>query len=300
MAIPFLDDYVGALQSQGNLFDTYKYLVEKGADALIPYGGQGIQAVADMFKNKPSVGDRENYVTPDNLAKFYAGEKYGYQSPESYKSVFGGFPRGFTPPVTRPSLNAPRTDNEQPFIAIGTAQNPGDPNTKYYTGENYGNQSPESYKQVLGVYPVGYTPKSSTSGGKTTDTGKGAGTSNIGQETGKPFIDLVALQREAIAAGRQEKQLGYERQRELAEFYDQSAQVKTRENTERQKQLAIIESWRALAAAKIEADLRGKALITSTMMALQVPNTNVMSALTDAFTAGAAPFANTAIRKRSV
>lgn len=293
MAIPFLDDYVGALQSQGNLFDTYKYLVEKGADALIPYGGQGIQAIADMFKNKPAVGDRENYVTPDNLAKFYAGENYGYQSPESYKSVFGGFPRGFTPPVSRPSLNAPRTDTEEPFIAMGTAKNPGDLNTPYYTGKDYGYQSPESYKKVLGAYPVGYTPRNSINTtnvtAPTTDPKKGT---NISRETSNPVIDVLAATKEGQLLGLEEKARSFERQKQMYELYARSAMDKSRENTNRQEELKRLEVWRDVTAAHIEAAVRGQSLLATTMIALQTPNVNVMDALSKAYLAGGQAFAS--------
>jgi len=40
-------------------------------------------------KPDPAVG------SPDSKGKFYANEKFGYQSPDTYKDIYGAFPKAY-------------------------------------------------------------------------------------------------------------------------------------------------------------------------------------------------------------
>lgn len=164
------------------------------------------------------------------------------------------------------------------------------PDNKYFTNENYGFQSPDSYNKVLGSYPAGYVKPSTAPampGNKT------APISSIVSETKTPISlgDLRELQREAIAGGLREKEISFGRQQQIADQYAQISMEKSRENTARQVELENIKRWREIGIAQIEAQTRSTALTAGLMTMLQQPNANFMGALSTAFDSGAAPFA---------
>ena len=122
---------------------------------------------------------------------------------------------------------------------------------------------------------------------------KTAPISDIVSKTQTPISlgDLRELQREAIAGGLREKEVSFDRQKEIMNLYAQSSMEKSRENTARQVELENIKRWREIGLAQIEAGTRSNIAFAQAVSILQQPNRNTMDALSTAFDAGAAPFA---------
>ena len=235
-----------------------------------------------------------NVGTPEpgpmhSSSRYYAGDKYGYQSPESYKKIYKGFPEAYIDMINK-------TPKDKPPEKKDSAER-GDfrsPDNKYYTDENYGFQSPDSYNKVIGSYPAGYVkPRTGTGTGTAMPGNKTAPISDIVSKTQTPIsIDnLRELQREAIAGGLKEKAISFDRLQQQTELLAQISMAKSKENTARQVELENIKRWREIGIAQIEAQTRSAALTTGLMAMLQQPNVNFMGALSTAFDSGAAPFA---------
>jgi len=242
----------------------------------------------------PDVGAPQGFVTPNASAKYYAGPKYGYQSPESYKEVFGGYPRSYRE-IQKAQLDeeakqqAQEKQNELEDLVLGAQKN-----GKFYAGKDYGYQSAPSYKVVRGAFPTGYIePGKKDPTVLNAPASKGSESTSItGQTKNPPMLppELLELTRETRLAVATEKAKDFERQQQIAAQYERGSLEKSRLNTQRLRELENIKAWRDISQTQIEAQTRSAALTASLMTALQQPNVNFMGALSEAFNAGAAPF----------
>jgi len=231
-------------------------------------------------KPDPAVG------SPDSKGKFYANEKFGYQSPDTYKDIHGAFPKTYVD-AQKAKQEADKKKEQESLPDKGDFRSL---DNKYYTDEKYGYQSPDSYNKVIGSYPAGYVKPST---GTAMPGNVKAPVSNTVSETKTPtsIDNLRELQREAIAGALREKEISFGRQQQIADQYAQISMEKSKENTARQVELENIKRWREIGIAQIEAQTRSAALTTGLMTMLQQPNVNFMGALSTAFDSGAAPFA---------
>ena len=274
-----------------SLLDTYikeMYSDLSGADNVLDViGTVNPFSLASSVFTSPFAGKPDPVVgSPDSKGKFYAGENFGYQTPDSYKDIFKAFPKAYVD-LQKAKQEAEQKKEQESSPDLGDFRSP---DNKYFTNENYGFQSPDSYNKVIGSYPAGYVKPSTT----TTMPGNvKAPISDIVSKTQTPISlgDLRELQREAIAGGLREKEVSFDRQKEIMNLYAQSSMEKSRENTARQVELENIKRWREIGIAQIEAQTRSTALTAGLMTALQQPNVNFMGALSTAFDSGAAPFA---------
>ena len=253
--------------------------------------------LGSLFASKsavPDVGAPQGFVTPNADAKYYAGDKYGYQSPESYKKVHGGYPRSYRE-IQKAQLDEAakqQAQEEQKTLEdlILGAQKDG----KFYAGKDYGYQSAPSYKVIRGAFPSWYT-EPGKKGPTVLDkpASKGSDSTNIADQTQKPPAlppELLELTREGRLAVATERAKDFERQQQIAAQYERGSLEKSRLNTQRQVELENIKAWRDISQTQIEAQTRSAALTASLMTALQQPNVNFMGELSNAFNAGAAPF----------
>ena len=274
-----------------SLLDTYikeMYSDLSGADNVLDViGTVNPFSLASSVFTSPFAGKPDPVVgSADSKGKFYAGENFGYQTPDSYRDIFKAFPKAYVD-SQKAKQEAEKKKEQESLPDVGDFRSP---DNKYFTNENYGFQSPDSYNKVIGSYPAGYVKPSTT----TTMPGNvKAPISDIVSKTQTPISlgDLRELQREAIAGGLREKEVSFDRQKEIMNLYAQSSMEKSRENTARQVELENIKRWREIGIAQIEAQTRSAALTTGLMTMLQQPNVNFMGALSNAFDSGAAPFA---------
>jgi hypothetical protein len=287
----FLNDYIEAIYGgvPRKLVDKYgsEYAdaVITGVESAIPFNlADPLRPLFKSFvepeKPDPAVG------SPDSKGKFYANEKFGYQSPDTYKDIHGAFPKAYVN-AQKAKQEAEKKKEQESLPDRGDFRSP---DNKYYTDENYGFQSPDSYNKVIGSYPAGYVKPST---GTAMPGNKTAAVSNIGTETKTPISlgDLGSLGDKLIAAAEKQAAASFYRTQQQTDKYAQYSMEKSRENTTRQIELENIKRWREIELAKIEAQTRSAALTTGLMTMLQQPNVNFMGALSTAFDAGAAPFA---------
>ena len=154
----FLNDRLEELPGVGSSVLERLKSLDIGGGAFLPDPFSA--DLGSLFASKsavPDVGAPQGFVTPNADAKYYAGEKYGYQSPESYKKVHGGYPRSYRE-IQKAQLDEAakqQAQEEQKTLEdlILGAQKDG----KFYAGKDYGYQSAPSYKAVRGAFPTGYT-----------------------------------------------------------------------------------------------------------------------------------------------
>jgi hypothetical protein len=275
----FLEDYLESAPAIGKAFLP---------PAFIPLNLLDLFSTSKTYN--PSIGDpkiSDEGPTPGVPEEYYAGKHYEYQSPDSYKKIFGAYP-----PIYRNYLEAKLEENkkedednrEKNRIEIGSGKE-----GKFYAGEDYGYQSGPSYKKIFGDFPPNYVPPKpapSKEGPKTS----GEGSTNMIDATSKPVLDIPKLSSELREAQIAEKEKDFLRQQQIASLYARDALEKSRLNTQRQVELENIKAWRDITQTQIEAQTRSAALTASLLTALQQPNVNFMNALSDAFNAGAAPF----------
>jgi hypothetical protein len=287
----FLDTYIDAIYGgvPRKMVDKYGNefvdAVVTGAETVIPFNlADPLRPFLESFvqpdKPNPAVG------SSDSKGKFYAGENFGYQTPDSYKDIFKAFPKAYVD-LQKAKQEAEKKKEQESLPDVGDFRSP---DNKYFTNENYGFQSPDSYNKVIGSYPAGYVKPSTTPampGNKT------APISNVGVETKTPtsLEELFKFFKEERKAGLEEKAISFGRQQQIADQYAQISMAKSVENTARQVELENIKRWREIGIAQIEAQTRSTALTAGLMTMLQQPNVNFMGALSTAFDSGAAPFA---------
>ena len=296
----FLNESINKMPSVGRAtleaIPNYEEAVQTGIDFL-PFPLNLLHNNALNKSAVPDVGAPQGFVTPNADAKYYAGPKYGYQSPESYKGVHGGYPRSYRE-IQKAQLDEAakqqaqeeqtKEQKELEDLILG-AQKDG----KFYAGKDYGYQSAPSYKAVRGAFPAGYTePGKKGPTELNAPASKGSDSTNIADQTQKDpkLTSLTELSREQFLNIVTERAKDFERQKEILSLSDRSAQEKSRLNTQRQVELENIKAWRDISQTQIEAQTRSAALTASLMTALQQPNVNFMNALSEAFNAGAAPF----------
>ena len=291
----FLNDRLGELPGVGSSVLERLKSLDIGGGAFLPDPFSA--DLGSLFASKsavPDVGAPQGFVTPNADAKYYAGENYGYQSPESYKKVFGGYPRSYRE-VQKAQLDEAakqQAQEEQKTLEdlILGAQKDG----KFYAGKDYGYQSAPSYKAVRGAFPAGYTePGKKGPTVLNAPASKGSESTSITGQTQKPPAlppELLELTREGRLAVATERAKDFERQQQIAAQYERGSLEKSRLNTQRQVELENIKAWRDISQTQIEAQTRSAALTASLMTALQQPNVNFMGAISEAFNAGAAPF----------
>lgn len=291
----FLNESINKMPSVGRAtleaIPSYEEAVQMGIDFL-PFPLNLLNNNALNKSAVPDVGAPQGFVTPNADAKYYAGEKYGYQSPESYKKVHGGYPRSYRE-IQKAQLDEAAKqqaqEEQKELEALIGAQKDG----KFYAGKDYGYQSAPSYKVIRGAFPTGYTePGKKSSTVLNAPASKGSDSTNIADQTQKDpkLTSLRELSREGRLAVATERAKDFERQKEILSLFDRSAQEKSILNTQRQVELENIKAWRDISQTQIEAQTRSAALTASLMTALQQPNVNFMGELSNAFNAGAAPF----------
>ena len=292
----FLNESINKMPSVGRAtleaIPSYEEAVQMGIDFL-PFPLNLLHNNALNKSAVPDVGAPQGFVTPNADAKYYAGENYGYQSPESYKEVFGGYPRSYRE-IQKAQLaeaakqQAQEEQKTSEDLILG-AQKDG----KFYAGKDYGYQSAPSYKVIRGAFPSGYT-EPGKKGPTVLDkpASKGSDSTNIADQTQKDpkLTSLRELSREHYLNIATERAKDFERQKEILSLSDRSAQEKSILTSQRLRELENIKAWRDIAQTQIEAQTRSAALTASLMTALQQPNVNFMNALSEAFNAGAAPF----------
>lgn len=291
----FLNDRLGELPGVGSSVLERLKSLDIGGGAFLPDPFSA--DLGSLFASKsavPDVGAPQGFVTPNADAKYYAGEKYGYQSPESYKKVHGGYPRSYRE-VQKAQLDEAakqQAQEEQKTLEdlILGAQKDG----KFYAGKDYGYQSAPSYKVIRGAFPTGYIePGKKSPTVLNAPASKGSESTSItGQTKNPPMLppELLEIARENRLAIATEKAKDFERQQQIAAQYERGSLEKSRLNTQRLRELENIKAWRDISQTQIEAQTRSAALTASLMTALQQPNVNFMGALSEAFNAGAAPF----------
>jgi hypothetical protein len=297
----FLNESINKMPSVGRAtleaIPSYEEAVQMGVDFL-PFPLNLLHNNALNKSAVPDVGASQGFVTPNASAKYYAGEKYGYQSPESYKEIFGGYPRSYRE-IQKAQLDETakqqakeeqtKEQNELEDLVLG-AQKDG----KFYAGKDYGYQSAPSYKVVRGAFPTGYIePGKKSPTVLNTPASKGSESTSItGQTKNPPMLppELLELTREGRLAVATEKAKDFERQQQILALYERGSLEKSRLNTQRQVELENIKAWRDISQTQIEAQTRSAALTASLMTALQQPNVNFMGEISNAFNAGAAPF----------
>ena len=296
----FLNESINKMPSVGRAtleaIPSYEEAVQMGIDFL-PFPLNLLNNNALNKSAVPDVGAPQGFVTPNADAKYYAGEKYGYQSPESYKKVHGGYPRSYREiqkaqldEAAKQQAKEEQTKEQKALeeLILG-AQKDG----KFYAGKDYGYQSAPSYKVIRGAFPTGYTePGKKSSTVLNAPASKGSDSTNIADQTQKDpkLTSLRELSREGRLAVATERAKDFERQKEILSLFDRSAQEKSILNTQRQVELENIKAWREKSIAAMEMQTRSAALNASLMTALQQPNVNFMGELSNAFNAGAAPF----------
>ena len=272
---------------------SYEEAVQMGINFL-PFPLNLLHNNAPNKSAVPDVGAPQGFVTPDAEAKFYAGPKYGYQSPESYKKVYGDYPRSYreikqAQVEEEAKQKATEEQTKLEDLLLGAQKN-----GKFYAGKDYGYQSAPSYKVITGAFPAGYVEpgkKSPTVINSPESKGTGS-TSTTGQTQNPPKLspELIALAQEERLAVATERAKDFARQQQIAAQYERSSLEKSRLNTQRQVELENIKAWRDISQTQIEAQTRSAALTASLMAGLQQPNVNFMEKLSEAFNAGAAPF----------
>ena len=290
----FLNESINKMSSVGRATleaIPYEEAVQMGIDFL-PFPLNLLNNNALNKSAVPDVGAPQGFVTPNADAKYYAGEKYGYQSPESYKKVHGGYPRSYRE-IQKAQLDEvakqQAQEEQKELEALIGAQKDG----KFYAGKDYGYQSAPSYKVIRGAFPTGYTePGKKGPTVLNAPASKGSESTNIADQTQKDpkLTSLRELAQEHFLNIAAERVKDFERQKEILSLSDRSAQEKSILNTQRQVELENIKAWRDISQTQIEAQTRSAALTASLMTALQQPNVNFMGELSNAFNAGAAPF----------
>ena len=202
---------------------------------------------------------------------YYAGDGYGYQSPESYKKIFGSFPEGY-----EPKLGAPAVLGGKPV---------------FYAGKAYGYQSPQSYKEALGSLPPGYTPQQDTqdrdetggatgeseggqTGGQTGDRGGELKGEGAGQ-TQEPVVDSTERLLEKLTSREFQEDISRTKTRNLIEAATVLSAL--RGPRERQKQQAEIErqniqAWKDTRVAQINANAQQVASLNLAIASSMAPN----------------------------
>lgn len=209
---------------------------------------------------------------------YYAGEGYGYQSPESYKKLTGAFPEGY-----EPKLGAPAVLRGKPV---------------FYAGKAYGYQSPASYKEVVGSLPTGYKPEEAPTSDDETGQGTGAGGAGEGgaggaagggtggerggqlegegaKQTQEPVVDTVRETLERLSDLGFQEELGRLKTRNLVEAATVLSAL--RAPRERQKQQAEIErqniqAWRDMRVAQINANAQQGTALSLAIASSMAPN----------------------------
>ena len=290
----FLNDRLEELPGVGSSVLERLKSLDIGGGAFLPDPFSA--DLGSLFASKsavPDVGAPQGFVTPNADAKYYAGEKYGYQSPESYKKVHGGYPRSYRE-IQKAQLDEgakQQAQEEQKTLEdlILGAQKDG----KFYAGKDYGYQSAPSYKVIRGAFPSGYT-EPGKKGPTVLDkpASKGSDSTNIADQTQKDpkLTSLRELSREHFLNIATERAKDFERQQQIAAQYERGSLEKSRLNTQRQVELENIKAWRDKSIAEMEMRTRSAALTASLLTALQRPDVPIMNALSEAFNAGAAPF----------
>jgi hypothetical protein len=254
-----------------------------GALFPVPYAFSGNPgSLLDPESAPPDVGTPEPGPMHSS-SRYYAGDKYGYQSPESYKEIYKGFPEAYIDMINKTPKDKP--PNTGDFRS---------PDNKYYTDEKYGYQSPDSYNKVIGSYPAGYVkPRTGTGTGAAMPGNVKAPVSNTVSETKTPTsLEMIdRLLDKYSTRGLEEKAVSFDRLQQQTEQNAQIAMAKTDAKTKREIELRNIDAWSAKQLALIEAGTRRELAFAQTMTILQQPNRGTMDALTTAFDAGAAPFA---------
>ena len=290
----FLNDRLEELPGVGSSVLERLKSLDIGGGAFLPDPFSA--DLGSLFASKsavPDVGAPQGFVTPNADAKYYAGEKYGYQSPESYKKVHGGYPRSYRE-IQKAQLDEAAKqqaqEEQKELEALIGAQKDG----KFYAGKDYGYQSAPSYKVIRGAFPTGYTePGKKGPTELNAPASKGSESTSItGQTKNPPALppELLELTREGRLAVATERAKDFERQQQIAAQYERGALEKSRLNKQSQIELENIKAWRDISQTQIEAQTRSAALTASLMTALQQPNVNFMGELSNAFNAGAAPF----------
>jgi hypothetical protein len=293
----FLNESINKMPSVGRAtleaIPSYEEAVQMGVDFL-PFPLNLLHNNALNKSAVPDVGAPQGFVTPNASSRYYAGPKYGYQSPESYKKVHGGYPRSYGE-IQKAQLDeeakqqAQEKQNELEDLVLG-AQKDG----KFYAGKDYGYQSAPSYKVIRGAFPTGYIePGKKDPTVLNAPASKGSESTSItGQTKNPPMLspELLEIARETRLAVATEKAKDFERQQQILALYERGSLEKSRLNTQRLRELENIKAWRDISQTQIEAQTRSAALTASLMTALQQPNVNFMGEISNAFNAGAAPF----------
>jgi len=230
------------------------------ATLLNPFGAAA-HAVGTKFipGYAPTVGEAKDI---EGQKKYYAGERYGYQSPESYREIFGAFPKSV------------RTELEAQQRARAAA------------GGGAGNSRGETDWQQTPTAPQSSTPPPPPT------LPEPEGSQKVPQTEDKTPQDILSRLDKYLSPEFQQQL----REQETEQFLRRSlltsalAYRQTLANTRRQEALERMRVWRDVQAAQIEANSRAMSSLAATAWASVTPNTNFMNALGQQYQATMAPF----------
>ncbi len=203
----------------------------------------------------PTVGSQK--TDSERGTVLYAGKDYGYQSPESYKKIFGALPASYKPPGSSRS-----GDTSASSEGAGSSGTSGEPDW------TQGRSSGEA--------PAPSTLPPSTTG-------------EIPQ-TGVDYKPLEKLLERFESKRGEYIQQDLESALQRMLVTNMLSMRQTRENTARQVELKNIEAWQNIERARIEANARQAAALAQTAYLSQIPNAGVMTAMNEASKGAMAPF----------
>jgi len=232
---------------EDRLLDVASYAIPSPSPMLTR---MGLEAFRDASRRdvatEPSVGQAAKL---GGRPVYYAGKDYGYQSPESYKEVFGAYPKGYTPPET-----VQQNDKQD-------SNNNGDASAD--TNADTGAKAP--------------------GGGPSLD-GEGA------KQEQEPITSEILERIDRYADPAYQEELSRIKTRNLIEASTVLSAL--RAPRERQKQAAEIErqniqAWQAIKTAQIEANARQQMALGLATVSAMTPN---LSNFAEIYKASTAPF----------
>jgi hypothetical protein len=234
--------------------------IGQAATLINPLGAIAHTAATNLIPGyAPTVGEEEEV---GGQKKYYAGERYGYQSPESYRKIFGAFPK---------SVRTQLEDQQRARAAAG--------------GESGSSRGDTDWQQTP-------TPPQDSTPPPAPTLPEPAGTEKIPQKEDQTPQDILSRLDKYLSPEFQQQL----REQETEQFIRRSlltsalAYRQTLANTRRQEALEKMRVWRDVQAAQIEANSRAMGALASTAWAAVTPNANTMTALGQQYQATMAPF----------
>ena len=119
-----------------SLLDTYikeMYSDLSGADNVLDViGTVNPFSLASSVFTSPFAGKPDPVVgSADSKGKFYAGENFGYQTPDSYRDIFKAFPKAYVD-LQKAKQEAEKKKEQESLPDVGDFRSP---DNKYFTND---------------------------------------------------------------------------------------------------------------------------------------------------------------------